>query len=209
MSEIPVFILSLMTKEREEFVQNNLKNFPNFNVVKAINGLNKEEVFSEFQKLGVRYTRLKNDPIHGHFNTFGMMANYISKINIINECIEKNYKYFAILEDDLLLNPIFYRFIKIATKAQLENSLVENWFIRLGEWGEGYIFDKDGAIKTIEKIKGVGIRTQFDFELKYNGYPHIACNNTPWKLLVPTNEGDILKTSMISDDEADKFMGLC
>jgi hypothetical protein len=96
----------------------------------------------------------------------------------------------------------------VAKEAQLEESREDTWFIRLGEWGEGYVFNKDGAIKTIEKLKQVGFRTQIDFELKYNGYPHMSCPNTPWKLLVPTNQGDLLKTDMINDEEAERFISL-
>jgi GR25 family glycosyltransferase involved in LPS biosynthesis len=206
--EIPTLILSLRTPEREAMVQKALELFPNFKVFQAINGYDKEEVFNEFEKIGIKYTRIPNDPMHGSFNTFGTMANSLTKIKAMEFCLNNNYEYFAILEDDLQLSNIFYRFLKVAKEAQLEESREDTWFIRLGEWGEGYVFNKDGAIKTIEKLKQVGFRTQIDFELKYNGYPHISCPNTPWKLLVPTNQGDLLKTDMINDEEAERFISL-
>jgi GR25 family glycosyltransferase involved in LPS biosynthesis len=206
--EIPTFILSLRTSEREAMVQKALELFPNFKVFQAINGYDKEEVFNEFGKIGIKYTRIPNDPLHGQFNSFGHMANNLTKIKAMEFCLNNNYEYFAILEDDLQLSNIFYRFLKVAKEAQLEESREDTWFIRLGEWGEGYVFNKDGAIKTIEKLKQVGFRTQIDFELKYNGYPHISCPNTPWKLLVPTNQGDLLKTDMINDEEAERFISL-
>jgi hypothetical protein len=206
--DIPVFILSLRTPEREAMVQEALKIFPTFKVYQAINGYDKEEVFQEFEKVGIKYTRIPNDPMHGHFNTFGTMANTLTKIKVMQECIEKNYEYFAILEDDLRLHDVFYRFVLLAKESQLEKPAVETWFVRLGEWGEGYVFSKEGAIKTIENLKLVGFRTQIDFELKYNGYPHIACGNTPWELLVPTNEGDLLKTEMINEEEAERFKSI-
>lgn len=207
-NEIAVFILSLRTPEREAMVQKALELFPNFKVFQAINGYDKEEVFQEFQKVGIKYTRIPNDPMHGSFNTFGTMANSLTKIKAMEFCLNNDYEYFAILEDDLELSNIFYRFIKVAKEAQLEKPIQDTWFIRLGEWGEGYVFSKDGAIKTIEKLKQVGFRTQIDFELKYNGYPHISCPNTPWKLLVPTNQGDLLKTDMINSEEAERFISL-
>lgn len=206
--EIPTFILSLRSPEREPMVQKSLELFPNFKVIQAINGYDKEEVFQEFQKVGIKYTRTSNDPLHGSFNTFGTMANTLTKIKTMKECIEKNYKYFAILEDDLEFSHVFYRFLKLAKESQLEKPIQETWFVKLGQWGEGYIFSKDGAIKTIDKLTEVGFRTQIDFELNYNGYPHISCPNTPWKLLVPTNEGDLLKTEMISEKEAERFISL-
>lgn len=206
--EIPTFILSLRTPEREAMVQKSLELFPNFKVVQAINGYDKEEVFKEFENVGIKYTRPKNDPMHGQFNTFGTMANTLTKIKTMQNCINNNYEYFTILEDDLELSNVFYRFLKLAKESQLEEPAQETWFVRLGEWGEGYIFSKEGAIKTIEKLKEVGFRTQIDFEFKYNGYPHISCPNTPWKLLVPTNEGDLLKTEMITDKEAERFIAL-
>jgi GR25 family glycosyltransferase involved in LPS biosynthesis len=206
--EIPTLILSLRTPEREAMVQKTLELFPNFKVFQAINGYDKEEVFNEFEKIGIKYTRIPNDPMHGSFNTFGTMANSLTKIKAMEFCLNNNYEYFAILEDDLQLSNIFYRFLKVAKEAQLEESREDTWFIRLGEWGEGYVFNKDGAIKTIEKLKQVGFRTQIDFELKYNGYPHMSCPNTPWKLLVPTNQGDLLKTDMINDEEAERFISL-
>jgi hypothetical protein len=206
--KIPTFILSLRTPEREEMVQKTLEQFPNFQIFQAVNGYDKEEVFQEFQKLGIKYTRIPNDPLHGQFNSFGHMANNLTKIKAMQLCIENNDEYFAILEDDLELSHIFDRFIKLAKEAQLENSQNETWFVRLGEWGEGYIFNKSGAIKTIERLQQVGFRTQIDFELKYNGYPHISCPNTPWKLLVPTNEGDLLKTDMINHEESERFISL-
>jgi hypothetical protein len=206
--DIPVFILSLRTPEREAMVTKALETFPNFKVYQAINGYEKEEVFKEFEKVGIRYTRIPNDPLHGNFNTFGTMANSLTKIKVMQECIDKGYEYFAILEDDLKLNEIFYRFLILAKESQLEKPAIETWFVRLGEWGEGYLFSKEGAIKTLENLKTVGFRTQIDFELKYNGYPHIACGNTPWELLVPTNEGDLLKTEMINEQEAERFREL-
>lgn len=206
--EIPTFILSLRTPEREVMNQKSLELFPNFKVIQAVNGYDKEEVFQEFEKVGIKYTRIPNDPLHGSFNTFGTMANTLTKIKTMKECIDKNYEYFAILEDDLELSNVFYRFLKLAKESQLEKPTQETWFIRLGEWGEGYVFSKYGATKTIEKLKDVGFRTQIDFELKYNGYPHISCPNTPWKLLVPTNQGDLLKTQMINEQEAERFIGL-
>lgn len=206
--EIPTLILSLRTPEREAMVKKALELFPNFKVFQAINGYDKEEVFNEFEKIGIKYTRIPNDPLHGQFNSFGHMANNLTKIKAMEFCLNNNYEYFAILEDDLQLSNIFYRFLKVAKEAQLEESREDTWFIRLGEWGEGYVFNKDGAIKTIEKLKQVGFRTQIDYELKYNGYPHISCPNTPWKLLIPTNQGDLLKTDMINDEEAERFISL-
>jgi GR25 family glycosyltransferase involved in LPS biosynthesis len=206
--DIPTFILSLRTPEREAMVQQALELFPNFKVFQAINGYDKEEVFKEFEKIGIKYTRIPNDPMHGSFNTFGTMANSLTKIKAMEFCLNNNYEYFAILEDDLQLSNIFDRFLKVARDAQLKEPREDTWFIRLGEWGEGYVFNKDGAIKTIEKLKQVGFRTQIDYELKYNGYPHISCPNTPWKLLVPTNQGDLLKTEMINDEEAERFISL-
>jgi len=206
--EIPTLILSLRTPEREAMVQKALELFPNFKVFQAINGYDKEEVFKEFEQIGIKYTRIDNDALHGSFNTFGTMANSLTKIKAIEFCLDNNYEYFAILEDDLEFSNIFYRFLKLAKEAQLEQPVQETWFIRLGEWGEGYIFNKDGALKTIEKLKSVGFRTQIDFEFKYNGYPHISCANTPWKLLVPTNEGDLLKSAMITNEEAERFRTL-
>jgi hypothetical protein len=206
--DIPTFILSLRTPSRESMVQKNLELFPKFEVVQAINGYNKEEVFDEFKKVGIKYTRLPNDPVHGQFNTFGTMANTLTKIKTIQDCINKNYEFFAILEDDVGLDNIFDRFLLLATQSQLQSPQIDTWFIRLGEWGEGFIFSKEGAINTLDQLKKVGFRTQIDFELKYNGYPHISCGNTPWKLLVPTNEGDLLKTEMISLEEAERFISL-
>ena len=71
--------------------------------------------------------------------------------------------------------------------------------IRLARWGEGYITSLEGSKLILEHIKRTGIIRNIDNQLRLNCGKEIRVIKTPWKLVVGTNNGDCLKTEMLTN----------
>jgi len=186
---IEYFILSLMTEERMSIINQNIQKFPYIKIFKSINGYNKEETIQEYRDSGLQYRSLDHD-----FETYGTLANFLTKYNILQYQVEKNIPYLCFLEDDLVLGTNFITYTEQLTQL-FHNDYIK--ILRLGEWGEGYITSLDGARFIVENIKNNGIIRNIDNQLRYHSGTELYCYDTPWKLVIPTNEGDCLKTEKI------------
>lgn len=178
-------ILSLMTPERQSLVQQNVNLFPFITVTKSINGYDINETLQALKETKLTYHHLE-------FPTYGTLANFITKYNILKYQIESNIEYLCFIEDDLLLLPEFISFIENLTPLFAQNTDIN--MLRLATWGEGYLTSLNGAYRIINSINKSGIIANIDNQLrKYCGLEY-AIKNTPWKLMIKTNGGDCLKT---------------
>lgn len=181
-------ILSLMTPERQSLVQQNLNLFPFITVTKSINGYDINETLQALKETKLIYHRLE-------FPTYGTLANFITKYNILKYQIESKLEYLCFIEDDLLLFKDFVPFIENLTTILVNNTDIN--MIRLARWGEGYLTSLNGAHRIIDSINRSGIIANIDNQLrKYCGREH-AVQKTPWKLMIETNRGDCLKTKKL------------
>ena len=185
------YICSLLTSERKEIVKKNINKFNFIKVIKSINGYNKEITINEFHKMNLIF---KSQTI----NTFGMLANAITKLKLIKHQIDNNIPYICVLEDDLELFDDFINFIE--NKLKLLDDKKYN-MLRLDQWGEGYVFSLNGSKKIYNLFKSRGIIANIDDQLRNFSGPELRIFNTPWKLKVATNKGDCMKTECISYEE--------
>lgn len=189
---IQYYILSLLTEERKSIIKQNLQLFPNFSIIKAINGYDIDETINEFKKTKLIYKHLSPDPA---FSTYGTLANFLTKYNILIHQISQKIPYICFIEDDLELGAEFIKCVEYLIQY-FDTEDINS--IRLDTWGEGYITSLKGAKNIINLINENGIIENIDNQLNYYCGPQIICTNTPWKLIVPTNAGDCLKTEKIN-----------
>lgn len=190
------FIQTLGKKERINIIKKNKITIPDIQIIKSINGYNKLETEKYYYKSNLKYISLQ-------FETYGTLANFLSKLNIFKYQIQKNIEYICLIEDDLLLGKNFTKFVESNLHYLNENNI-----LRLGEWGEGYIVSLKGAKNIVTDIYNKGILNNIDNQLRLNCGKEKRIYNTPWKLVIPTNQGDCLKTDTIPEKIIKKFKNL-
>jgi hypothetical protein len=108
--------------------------------------------------------------------------------------VDNKIPYLCFLEDDILLENNFYDFINDLLVYFEDKNLN---MLRLMKWGEGYITSYDSAIRILNHLKKDGIIKNIDNQLRCDCGKEIYIDNTPIKLIIPTNKGDCLKTKKI------------
>jgi len=183
--DIVIFVQSLKTEERIKIFDINKKTFPKLKIFQSINGYNINETINELFKSKLKFKRLD-------FNTYGTLANFITKVNAFKYQVENNIEYMCLLEDDLILNDNFEIFLQgLLPKLKSYN------MIRLCNWGEGYLTSITGARNILTHIYNIGIIRNIDNQLRDNCGSELYVQNTPFTLVVKSNEGDCLKTEKI------------
>jgi GR25 family glycosyltransferase involved in LPS biosynthesis len=194
MNNINIYILSLLNNDkRKEIISKNKKLFPQIKVIKSTNGFNKQEVIDEFNKLDTTFYQL-NKYKNTNFNTYGSLANFITKVKIMKYQVDNKIPYICFIEDDLLLKPNFVSFIQEKKDKYLKDNIN---MLRLDKWGEGYITSLESSKRILEHIKRTGIIQNIDNQLRENCGKELRILKTPWELVVNTNKGDCLKTEML------------
>ena len=193
MNNIKIYILSLLREDRMNIINKNKKLFPQIEVIKSVNGYNKIETIDELINLDIEFHKLDKYKSKS-FNSYGTLANFITKVKIMKYQIDNNIPYICFIEDDLLLKPKFVRYIEYVKKKFLNKDVN---MIRLARWGEGYITSLEGSKRILEHIKRTGIIRNIDNQLRLNCGKEIRVIKTPWKLVVGTNNGDCLKTEIL------------
>lgn len=185
------YICSLLKPERENIINKNINKFNFIKVIKSINGYDKKTTINEFHKMNMVY---KSQTI----NTFGMLANAITKLKLIKYQINNNIPYICVLEDDLELCDNFIIFIE--NKLKLLDDNIYN-MLRLDNWGEGYIFSLNGSKNIYNLFRSRGIIANIDDQLREYSGNELRIYDTPWILKVDTNKGDCMKTECISYED--------
>lgn len=172
-----------MRDDRVDLVRENIAKFPEFKVFKSIDGYDITATIAEFKKTGLKYVNM-------YYTTWGTLANFITKYNLINYQIENNIPFVCFIEDDLLLLPGFIEHV-LSCLPHLDQGAN---IVRLNHWGEGYITSLNGAKNIKQIIKEKGIVENIDNQLREHCGIEKYCPTDTWKLLCPTNCGDCLKT---------------
>jgi hypothetical protein len=189
------YILSLLTTERQKYIDKTVDLFPFVNIVQSVNGYDKEETTREFLGLNLDFHKLKVGP-KNNFNTYGTLACWITKVKFLKFQVENKIPHALFLEDDARLLPGFFDSLDhvMSDKWSLLESEVN--IVRLFQWGEGYITSLSSARRLLDIIKETGVVDNIDNQLRERSGPEIKLNfNNFYRKWVKTNEGDILKTS--------------
>lgn len=211
--EIKFIILSLRTEEREILNNYNKKIIPEIKIVKSINGYDINETINELKKTNLNYYNLK-------FKTYGTLANFLTKYNILKFQIENKIPYLCFLEDDLKLKKNFKQYvINLVNEKYIKNKNKNKInMIRLFRWGEGYITSLNGAKNIIDLINKEGIVSNIDDQLRLLCGPEYRVpiwsrnNNNPSKppakLIHRENTGDCMKTKNFKNKEICKSLNI-
>jgi hypothetical protein len=120
-----------------------------------------------------------------------------------NKEIIPEIEYMCLLEDDMILDNNFENFVEDNLFL-----LKEYNFLKLGKWGEGFITSIDGSKYILKQIYNDGIIFNIDDQLEICCKNHKYLPDTPFTLMIETNQGDCLKTKEISNNEILKLKSL-
>lgn len=187
---IKYYILSLLRQDRKHIVEKNIQRFPCFEVIKSINGYDVDETLKAFKASGLTYHKL-------HYPTYGTLANFLTKYNVLKHQIEHSIPFMCFIEDDLELLDGFVNHIEDCISLFTPDIDI----IRLALLGDGYITSLNGAINIKNIIDAKGIVCNVDNQLRFHSGSELYCPNAPWKLLVPCNQGDCLRTGTIKIED--------
>lgn len=189
-----VYILSLLTEERELYVKKAIKLFPFIKIFNSVNGYNKQETIKEFLDLSLDFHKLKVGP-KNDFNNYGTLACWITKVKFLQFQVANQIPYTLFIEDDVKLLPGFFKELdkKMSSKwGDLDNDVN---IIRLFTWGEAYITSISSAKRLLGILKNTGVIDNIDNQLREKSGPELKLKfNNFYRKWVRTNEGDILKT---------------
>jgi predicted O-methyltransferase YrrM len=177
--------IQVLSLKDNQVVQDNLKRFPQIEIVQSVNGYNKEETIDEFKKLGIPYRGIQ-------FQTYGMLANGLTKLKSIKHQIDNEIPYLAFIEDDMRLHDGFTDWIKRSTILFQENPNLN--IIRLHQWGEGYVTSLDGAKRIFQMFLDKGMVNNIDVQLNFQSGKSLLKYCGYFSRTSKTNEGDCLKT---------------
>ena len=190
MNNFEVYILSLLRPDRKQLVESNVKKFPEIKIFKSINGYDTKETLEALEVSGLKYHYLG-------FPTYGTLANFLTKYNVLKYQIANKIDFMCFIEDDLELHDNFMVFIRNSLHL-LKDDLELN-MLRLDTWGEGYVTSLAGAERTKYHIDKKGICKNIDDQLRLISGKEKHITNTPWRLIHKTNAGDCLKTERLPE----------
>ena len=185
---ITFWCLSLETPERSKFIGMNRRVIPSLMTRKSINGYD-----CEFTEKALRESGLRLISLDDGFRTYGILACFLSKFFALKEQVKQGIEYLCLLEDDFHLHDDFEEYVtRMALLFRKKRNLN---MVRLGPWGEGYLFSLKGAEDVLKRLQKTGIIANVDNQFRlFSGPEFSVWRHTPWTMAVPTNEGDILKT---------------
>lgn len=196
MKEIKYFIQSLKKEDRLENIQKNKSIIPEIEIFESINGYDIDTTIKNLKDMKLKYKKLD-------FETYGTLANFLTKVKAFQYQIKNNIEYMCLIEDDLIIQKGFRIFI--------ENNLIKLRdcnMLRLDKWGEGYVTSLRGARRIVKYIYKNGIIHNIDNQLREFCGKEIKLKKTPWKLVSIPNSGDCLKTEHISSSMKLKLINL-
>ena len=191
--QITYFTQSLKNEERMKIIQKNKLIIPEMKIFKSINGYDEDITIKKLINMKLKYFKLD-------FETYGTLANFLTKVKAFQYQIKHKIKYMCLIEDDLILEEGFREFI--TDKLPL---LKKSNMLRLAKWGEGYVTSLKGAKNIVRHIYEKGIIRNIDNQLRIHCGKEIRIWDTPWKLVIQTNKGDCLKTNKISINDRTKL----
>ena len=139
----------------------------------------KVDILREFRKMRMRFKDMT-------FNSYGMLANGVTKLRAFEYQIKMNIPYAIFLEDDVL---VFDEKFTDTACNYLVNQ--QNGLVRFGVWGEAYASSYNGAKYVMRRFCEKGITRNIDDQL--NEFIHYSPNGqvNGWSLKAKTNRGHI------------------
>jgi hypothetical protein len=197
--DMKFYILTLSKQERRHILNNNKKILPCLQVFNSINGFNEEETKQELKNSGLRHHNLD-------YNTYGSLANFLTKYKCLIEQIKQKTSYICFIEDSVQLSPDFKDFCTKLIEHFKNDSELN--IIRLGFSGQGYITSFEGAKRITKLLQKTGIIKNIDNQLRLNCGKEFNASllKVPWKFEVERNKGDCLKTTSL--DEKVETLGI-
>jgi predicted O-methyltransferase YrrM len=186
--ECDIYICSLMRSDRVPTVEANHALFPNAKVFPSIDGYDVEKTIQALKSIDVKFVNLNQ-----RFKTYGTLANWITKYNVLQHQVDNKIPFMCFVEDDIKMLPSFEEFVNQATKHLTKDVNM----VRLGLWGEAYITSFDSAKRILSHLTEKGVILNIDNQLKGHCGKEIKLNGAPIQLTSPTNKGDCLKTKAI------------
>ena len=186
--KVKTVILSLQRGDRDDIIKANQELFPDIHVIKSVNGYDAVETRKELAELNISFYKLDEG-----FETYGTLANWITKVKMLKQQVVEGYPYMIMLEDDILLGKHFMeivmKLLKLGPKLNRFN------IIRLGPWGEGYISTLSGAKRCLTLLQKKGIVYNIDNQLRVLTGPELHFDMSKhFETTVEPNYGDCLKT---------------
>lgn len=191
-NEMRYFVLSMNASDfRRNIFSKNQEKIPNTKLFRAINGYDPYDTVLQYNRSRLYYHGMKPG-----YESYGMLANFLTKYAFMKFQVFHSIPYACWIEDDLEFEDTFAEFVTNVSAFLTPGSPFN--MVRLDHWGEGYITTLEGAQRVLALIEEKGIIDNPDDQLREYCGPEIAVSGTPWKLMQPTNTGDILQTPSIS-----------
>jgi len=189
--------LNLTGKEKRLNAISKNKQIVDMHIFPAINGYNRTETIETFLMADIPYHKL-------HYETWGTLANFVAKFQMLQYQVEHEIEYLCFIEDDISLFPEFPSFIEYVTEKLFDESKEDPVnMIRLARWGEGYVTNLPGAKRIIEHMRQTGVVRNVDNQLRIYSGRESCVDGTPFELLTMTDSGDCKKTGPINSDDLD------
>ena len=188
-AEVLFVCMTLDGSGREHIFEKNQLRIPSLRKFRSVNGYDKHETIAALKRSWLTFHSL--DSTHA---TYGTLACYLTKFFALEEQIETQTPFLCLIEDDMEVLPDFTSFVQNLTRIFRDTRRPIN-VVRLGEWGEGYLFSLPAAINVVQFLRKDGICLNIDNTLRLRcGLEASFERLTPWRRLVETNQGDIMKT---------------
>lgn len=184
-----VYVCTLLRQDRVKYIELNKKFFPFIKIFNSVNGYDINQTLKEMVALKLKYKDLDET-----FRTYGTLANWITKYKMLQFQVEKNIPYLCFLEDDLILDKSFYKYINDSL-IHFNNKNMN--ILRLMTWGEGYITSYESAKRLLAYLKKDGIIRNIDNQLRENCGQELGLEKAPMKLMMVGGNGDCGKTKDI------------
>jgi len=205
MQQVRVRYLVATMGARGRFIAHNRRLLPRLEAFRSTNGMNVSEVHAFFEaRPQLRFYKLFTW-------TYGMLASWTTKYRALEDQVQRGVPFQAIIEDDLLLEEGFTRFVEGMTARWLgsanERLPEADRFnlVVLGRWGEGYVTSLESARRVLAFLDGNGVRKNADIQWNDGSCGRIVQvepQATPWRLLVKTSQGVMRQTAPINKRHA-------
>jgi GR25 family glycosyltransferase involved in LPS biosynthesis len=190
------FILSLLNGSRNHIIHKNLILHEEIELFQSVNGYSEDHTIKSLQQSGLIFHNLHDS----HSLRYGVLANFLTKFQILEYQIEHDIPYICFLEDDVCIKKNFINFIYDDAIPEFKKDKKLN-IIRLGVWGEAYITSLASAKRLIKIIKQTGIRENIDNQLRTLSGKELDLSSQSYHKLFTMssapNSGDCLNTKFI------------
>ena len=189
-----ILVQTLGNDDRRAILEANVSKFRHIEKFNAVNGYDKAATKKALVEANIPLLALAP-------TTYGVLANWLTKLLMLEKQIADGTAYMLMLEDDVLLADGFIQLVEALVK---DGKVFDKYnIVRLGPWGEGYVTSLKSAKRCVNLLRAAGIRAAIDNQLRELCGPEIWFRvPVPlyWRLVYPSNTGDILKTEKLESN---------